>query len=73
MKKKILIFAIVLMTAFAAVSCSYTFDARIGNNAPITYSDNTVVNDGTVYLFMHEQSANDAYAQLREGETLDEI
>ena len=37
MKKKILLFAIVLITIFAAVSCSYTFDARIGNTTPITY------------------------------------
>lgn len=77
MKKKILLFAIVLITIFAAVSCSYTFDARIGNTTPITYySDSstvTTVDHGTVYLFMNEEYANNAYAKLREDETLDEI
>ena len=58
MKKKILIFAIVLITIFAAVSCSYTFDAiarvyvRNGGSA---------ATDALVYLFDTEKNANIGY------------
>lgn len=76
MKKKILLFAIVLITIFAAVSCSYTFDAVIGNsiNNLITYSSNEqTVSKGIVYLFTNEEAANDAYEKLRSNQTFSSI
>lgn len=64
MKKKILLFAIVLITVFAAVSCSYTFDTIV---SVYVRNGSSAVRDAYVYLFDTEENAEVGYNILSEN------
>ncbi len=63
MKKKILLFAIVLITIFAAVSCSYTFEAVALVNVKTV--NGIGVEDAYVYLFETEENAQIGFNILK--------
>lgn len=65
MKKKILIFAIVLITIFAAVSCSYTF--RTVGTVRVVDSSGDLLDDAYVYLFDSEENASKGIELLWQG------
>ena len=63
MKKKILLFAIVLITIFAAASCSYTFEAVALVNVKTV--NGIGVEDAYVYLFETEENAQIGFNILK--------